>query len=228
MLELLERLQADAAFLERTRPLRNVAPKEQPAALDAFVSSMMRFAGVRRREARIARLERADRLEATGWRSNRDQVPEAIAGFGDAVRSLEQRVEALRPMFRSELDEVIGLAADETHALRQFIRSAALTIGFSGDEAEWLFSELKGIQFRPLQLLPGDPADDLLTLLNSLSAGENGLLFAGFPRLTGDTDNDARLEKIIVRLRDKGVTASVFLAIAIVLTAHAAATLKGS
>ncbi len=226
MQEQLERLRTDASFAERARQLRGTA-QAQPAALDAFVNPMMRFAAARRREARIARLERAERLEASGWRSHREQVPQAIAGFADAMRALERQVDALRPIVRAELDDVIGLAADETHALRQFIRSTALTIGFSGDETEWFFGEMKGVQFRPMALLPGDPADDLLTLLASLSAGENGLLFAGFPRLTGDADNDAKLEKIVVRLRDKGVTASVFFAIAIVLTAHVVGSLDG-
>jgi len=45
-------------------------------------------------------------------------------------------------------------------------------------------------------------------------------LLAGFVRFTGDPKFADRLERLVMRLRENGVTANIFLALAIVLVAN--------
>lgn len=104
------------------------------------------------------------------------------------------------------------------------ILERALSLGFTREEASWLFKELAAIQYRPVQLVCADGFEDLAALLAGISVGEGGLLLAGFARFTEDPEVDKRLEKIIIRLREAGVTASVFVVIVILITAHAVAT----
>jgi hypothetical protein len=147
-----------------------------------------------------------------------------MVGFSAAITQLSEHARALRPLIAPELDEVMALAAEKGHPLRGMIHETALSAGFSAEEADWVLGELEAAEYRPVQLVCGNGFEDLMTLLSGISVGESGLLVAGFPRFTGDPDLDERLEKIVVRLREKGVTASLFLALAIVLSAHAVAT----
>lgn len=90
--------------------------------------------------------------------------------------------------------------------------------------ARWSFEELALIAYRPVHIVCADGFEDFLALLDGISIGEAGLTLAGFVRFTGGPDTDRRLEKLIIRLRTAGVTASVFLALVIILTAHLVAT----
>jgi hypothetical protein len=98
---------------------------------------------------------------------------------------------------------------------------AAMSLGFSSEEAGWLLDELKAINYRPVRLVCSGGFEDLVTMLSGVSVGEGGLLLAGFLRFTGDPYTDERLQKLIIRLREHGVTANIFLVLTIVLVAHA-------
>lgn len=212
----LSRLADDPAFRKNAQALRGnaKAPDIEPV-LDHFKT----FAGVRRREARIALLQGAERIDASDWSGDRQRLPQALAGFAEVVNRLSRETEALRPVIGKDLDSVLTLAAGEKHPLRDVIRETSVSMGFSAEEVEWQLKELEAVQFSIADLLD---ADDLQTILSSVSLGENGLLMAGFVRFTGDEKNDERLERIIIRLREKGVTASIFLVFVVVLTAYAA------
>ncbi len=171
-------------------------------------------------EVRIARLEKAGREGIAEWRSYRDQVPDGLAGFGEGLKALTHHATSLETLITPALDDVISLAADHTHPLRSALHAAAISIGFSADEAQWMFDEMKQIGFKPVALVCADGFPDFVALLDGISTGESGLLLAGFVRMTGDPDTDQRIEKLVLRLRAAGVTASVFLARIVVVTAH--------
>jgi hypothetical protein len=188
--------------------------------MDSLFEHFQRFAAVRLREARVARLEKAGRVDVEDWRSHRDRIHEAVRSFSAGVRVLGDHAEALRAIISPALDDVIALAADEAHPLRRAIHAAAKSFGFSSEEAGWLFGELGKIGYRPVQLLCANGYEDLAALLAGTSTGERGLLMAGFVRFTEDPATDERLRALVIRLREKGVTASIFLALAVILTAH--------
>lgn len=224
----LSQLQGDPAFRERAAALAAAAPDGPVPALDAMLEGFRRFAAGRRREARVALLAKAEHASAEEWRVSRDRLGDAVQGFTAGLAALAELAATLRPLLTPALDDVLGLAADERHPLRTTLRETALSLGFSGEEAGWLFTELGAVGFRPVALLGAGGFEDLETLLACISAGESGLLLAGFARLTGDPEVDERLEKVVVRLREKGLTASFFLVLAVVLAAHAVATRSGS
>lgn len=210
----------------RTRAARVHEPQRVRGvrALDWMYDRLERFTSVRRREARLALLERSGRESAEDWRSHHRQLPEALAAFGDTVTLLAEHARELRPLITPALDDVIALAADEEHPLRKTLHEVAISLGFSGEETKWLFGELEALGYRPTGVLCGDGFEDLVTLLDGISVGQNGILAAGFARFTGDPSTDERLEKLVVRLRNRGATASIFLVIVIVVTAHLVAT----
>jgi len=216
----------DTSFQERAAALGAQISRDQVRPLEEMLENLRLFTAVRRREVRIARLAQAERESAAEWRANSERLPEAMAGFSSALRQLSEHARSLQPLIAPALDKVIVLTADEEHPLRRMIHETALSAGFSSEEADWLFGELKAADYQPVRLVCANGFEDLMTLLSCISVGESGLLVAGFARFTGDSDLDARLEKLVIRLREKGVTASLFLALAIVLSAHAVAAQK--
>ena len=192
-------------------------------SLDPMFEQVQRFASVRRREVRVALLQEAGR-DADDWKSHRDRVPDAVSAFNQAIKMLSDHAESLRSTITPQLDDTIAFTASEDHPLRKLIVEKSITMGFTREEADWMFKELAAIKYRPVQLLCADGFDDLTALLAGISVGEGGLLLAGFPRFTQDPDVDKRLEKIIIRFREHGVTASVFLVIVIVIAAHSVAS----
>lgn len=72
------------------------------------------------------------------------------------------------------------------------ILDRAVSLGFSAEEAGWLFKELEAIKYRPVQLLCADGFEDLDALLSGISVGEGGLLLAGFARFTDNRDHGSR------------------------------------
>lgn len=219
----LSRLASDPAFRERTAALPASATRIQASPLGAAFESMRRFTTVRRREANVALLTKAKPDRTGEWKPDPEALAEAAKGLSEALSLLSSQAAALRPLLSPELDEVIGLAADGGHPLRALLHESALSLGFSSEEAGWLFAELDAIGFRPMKLVCADGSDGLETLLSCISAGENGLLQAGFPRFIGEPEVDERLASLIIRLRDQGVTASLFLVLTIVVAANAVA-----
>jgi hypothetical protein len=219
----LRSLHIDASFCERASLIASSLPKEPAPPLEEMFAHMQQFTTVRRREVRIARLQNADRDVPDEWRSTRERLPQAVEGFCEAVKILSEHATRLQSVITPELDDVIALAADEGHPLRSMLREAAVSLGFSNEEAGWLLDELKVIKYRPVKLICNDSFDDLMTLLSGVSVGEGGLLLAGFMRFTGDPYVDERLENLIIRVREQGVTANIFLVLTIVLVAHAVA-----
>ncbi|KVM94755.1 hypothetical protein [Burkholderia stagnalis] len=230
MHDLVNSLADDAAFRERAVQLGTLVPNGAAGSLDLekLFERMQRFTAVRRREARVARLERAGGDVGDAWRSNRERIADALSGFCAALDILSAHVVRLQPLLTPALDDVIALAADGAHPLHAMLQQAAFSIGFSGDEVGWLFDELKAIGYRPVELLCADGFEDLTTLLAGVSGGEGGLLLTGFVRHTGDAAVDKRLEKIVTRFREKRVTANIFLILAVVLVAHAVVLHSGS
>lgn len=228
MIDIHHKLVLDAPFSERAAALGALVPKEAVRPLDEMFEHMQHFTPIRRREMRIARLDKADRDVPAEWRSNRERVPTAVSGFCVAMKILSEHANTLQPLITPALDDVVALAADDGHPLRQMLHEVALSLGFSSEEAGWLFDELKAIHYRPVKLVCKGGFEDLVTLLSGVSMGEGGLLLAGFLRLTGDPDVDERLEKLVIRLRENGVTASIFMALTIILVAHAVAVQHAS
>jgi len=219
----LERVIADPVFQAHASAIRRSIAAGDVRALDDVFEHVQRFAHVRQREVRVARLKEAGRAVASDWQSHRERVPDAVAAFGKAVKMLSDHTHALRPFISPLLDSVIALASAENHPLHTLILERAISMGFTHAEAGWLFKELAAIDYRPMRLLCADGVEDLSALLAGTSVGEGGLLLAGFARFTGDPDVDKRLEKVIIRLREQGVTTSIFLVLVIVIAAHAAA-----
>lgn len=217
-------LAADASFHEAAAALGAAVPKGDVRPLDEMLHQMQCFAAARRREVRLARLRNANRPGASQWGLRGDRVVEAISSFGAAVKALSALAGELRPLITPALDDVIALAADEGHLLSRGFHQTAVSLGYTTAEVGWLFEELALIAYRPVHIVCADGFEDFLALLDGISIGEAGLTLAGFVRFTGDPDTDRRLEKLIIRLRTAGVTASVFLALVIILTAHLVAT----
>lgn len=221
-----DRLAADASFRERAIALGVSVTKDGVQPLDDLLQPLQRFATARRHEVRVARLKQAQRTSAAEWRLPAERMAEAIRGFSAGVKALATAANELRPLITPALDDAIALAADESHPLSRLLHEAAVSLGFSTAEVGWLFGELEAIAYRPVHIVCAGGFEDLLALLAAASAGEIGLTVAGFVRFTGDPALDRRLEGLVVRLRKAGVTASVFLALVIILTAHFAATLQ--
>lgn len=221
----LDNLIADPSFRERASAMCAGSAPSSARPLGDMFEHVRRFAAVRLREVRISLLIEAGRTEADDWQSHRDRVPDAVSAIGAAVKMLSEDAHALRPLITPALDEVIALASDAGHPLHKMLEDKALELGFTRKEAAWLFNELEAIDYRPVQLICASGFEDLAALLAGISVGEGGLLLAGFVRFTGDPDTDQRLEQLVVRLRKRGVTASVFLVLVIVLTANAVARL---
>jgi hypothetical protein len=219
-------LHLDPLFRGHAAALGMLVPKDQVLPLDAMFENMRRFTDVRRHEARLAILEASDRAIHVEWRSKRKHFPDAVKGFSDALKLLSEHAKVLQPLIVPALDDVIALAADDGHPLHMRLSESALSLGYSRNEADWFFNELGAIEYRPVNLVCANGFEDFVALLSSISLGEAGLLLAGFARFTGDPGNDERLEKLIIRLREKDVTPSIFLALTIVITAHAVATLE--
>lgn len=223
MTQSVERLAADAAFRERAGAVGASLPGEVPP-LEAMLAHMRRFSTARRREVRVNRLKSASRAGAAKWQSFRAGLPEAIAAFNAGVQALSELAQTLRPLINPALDNVMALAADEDHPLHRALHQTGKSFGLADDEIEWALDELAAIDYKPVHLVCTDGFEDIVALLNGVSAGELGLLLAGFIRFTGDIETDARLQKIVARLRSAGVTASVLLVLFIVATAHFVAT----
>lgn len=218
-------LHLDPSFRERAAGIGTLVPKDQIFPLDAMFEPWRRFTDFRRREWFAIR-EASDRSIAVEWRSNREHFPDAVKGFSDALKMLSEHAKLLQPVIVPALDDVIALGADDGHPLHMRLSESALSLGYSRDEADWFFSELRRIEYRPVRFVCANGVEDLTVLLSSMSLGEAGVLLAGFARFTGDPSNDDRLAKLIIRLREKDVTASIFLALTIIITAHAVATLE--
>lgn len=219
----LAQLTADAAFCQSALALWATLPATpQPVAqpLDELFSQIQYFARIRRREARLARLEKANRAIIAEWRSNRQYIPAAIHAFNTALLLLAEQASVLQPLLTPALDNVIALAATESHPLRQLLQLNAIALGFTLEEVEWLFGELNAIKYRPVALVCADDFDNLRALIAGVSVGETGLLLAGFARFTGKAAIDERLTKVILRLRERGATASIFLVLLIIFVAH--------
>jgi hypothetical protein len=220
----LDQVIADPVFNKHASAMRAAIPKGPVQSLDGVFEHVQRFAAVRRREVRVSLLQEAGRAGASDWQSHRERVPDAVGALGTAMKTLSDHAHGFKSLISPKLDEVIALASAENHPLHQMILDRAVSLGFTREEAGWLFSELEAIKYRPVQLLCADGFDDLAALIASISVGEGGLLLAGFARFTDDPEIDKRLEKIIIRLREQGVTASIFLVLVIVITAHAVAS----
>lgn len=220
-------LTADAAFTKQAAALRASVPAGAVRPLDGLFDEMQRFTSIRRREVRVALLDQAGRSSAA-WQAHRAAVPNAVAGFGAALATLSEQAHALQPLITPALDDVIALVGEKGHPLRAMLNEAGASLGFSSEETDWLLEELQRIEYRPVRLVCADGFKDLETLLSGISVGENGLLVAGFVRFTGDEETDARLEAIVIRLREARVTASMFLIVAIVLIAQAVAEQSAS
>lgn len=212
-------LAEDASFKKLSSSLAGAAKKCKALPLEPLLSSIRRFAAVRRREVRLARLENAERGDIAQWRSKRSEIAGAVTDFEEAIKLLAEHVGAVRPLITTELDEVVRLARDD-HPLRRNLYDAASSMGFSADEAQWLFQQLEALDYAPVKALCGNGPEDLTALLSGSSAGENGLLMAGFVRFTGDVEVDGRLQSLVLRLSAAGATASVFLALVIVVAAN--------
>lgn len=219
MTTFVQNLANDAAFRQRAGTVDGI-PAGAVQPLDAMLGHLRRFGTARRREVRLAQLKSASRAGAAKWQAYRSSLGDAIAGFQAGLAALTEQAVTLRPLITPALDGVIALAADDEHPLRIAIHETARSFGVSDDEIEWAFGELAGIDFQPVRLVCADGFEDLRALLDSLSCGELGLLQAGFARFTGATEIDQRIERLIGRLRAQDVTASLLLALIIVVTAH--------
>ena len=215
---------ADRDFQKLASAFRKRVSLDKVLPLEPAFEHVRRFASVRRREVRVSLLQEAGHADEGDWRLHRERVPEAVSAFSTAVKMLSDEAQALSPLISPQLDDVIALAASQEHPLHKMILDRAVSLGFTQMEANWLFKELEAVKYRPVGLACADGFEDLAALLAGISVGEGGLLLAGFVRFTGDPEIDKRLERIVVRLRDQGVTASVFLVLVIVITAHAVAS----
>ena len=220
----LDQVIADPVFKKHAKAMSGSVPKGPVQSLDGVFEQVQRFASVRRREVRVSLLQEAGRAGASDWQSHRERVPDAVGAIGAAVKTLSDHAHGFKSLISPQLDDVIALASAEDHPLHRMILDRAVSLGFTREEAGWMFNELAAIKYRPVQLLCADGFEDLAALLAGISVGEGGLLIAGFTRFTDDPETDKRLEKIIIRLREQGVTASVFLVLVIVIAAHAVAS----
>lgn len=225
-----EQLSADAAFRKRASAMRAAAPAGKLQPIDDIFEHLQRFAAIRRREVRVALLTEAGRTDEDKWHSYRDSIPDAISSMNAAVKRLSTSAEALKSLISPQLDDVLALAAKETHPLYKMLQERAVALGFTQKEAAWLLGELQSIKYQAVQRVCADGFDDFTALLAGISIGEAGLLVAGFVRFTGDPAIDKRIESIVIRLREQGVTASIFIAVVIVWVAHVVAqqSLKAS
>lgn len=218
-----EQLSADAAFRKRASAMRAAAPAGKLQPIDDIFEHLQRFAAIRRREVRVLLLTEAGRADEDKWQSYRERIPDAISSMNAAVKLLSANAQALKPLISPQLDEVLALAAKENHPLYKMLQERAVALGFTQKETAWLLGELQSMKYQAVQRVCADGFDDLTALLAGISIGEAGLLMAGFVRFTGDPGIDKRIESIVIRLREQGVTASIFIAVVIVWVAHVVA-----
>ncbi len=207
---------ADTFFRDQAAALGTRAPQDALRPFEPMLEPLRKLSATRRRA-----IYAPEQTAETGAGGTAAAGPGgALPGFADAVWVLAAQADILRPLITPALDDVLCLAADERHPLRTVLSHGARAFGFSSQETAWLFDELDGIRFRPVSLVCAGGFEDLQALLAGISVGEAGLLAAGFVRLTGDPVTDERLEKLVRRLSDKGVTASLFLVLVIVVAAQ--------
>lgn len=213
----------DGFFRDQAAALGTRTPHDPLRSFEAMFEPLRSYTAARRRAVQCAHQDQAEEDGAGEPAAEGLSGALPLSGFADAVRVLAAQAETLRPLITPALDDVLALAADERHPLRALLSQGSRAFGFSSQEAGWLFDELEAVQFRPVALVCADGFEDLQALLAAISVGESGLLVAGFVRFTGDPATDERLEKLVLRLRDRGVTPSLFLALMIVLAAQAVA-----
>lgn len=225
-----DQLAADSSFRKRASAMRSAVPAVNLRPIDDIFEHLQRFIAIRRREVRVSLLTEAGRADEDKWQSYRDRIPDAISSMNTAVKRLAENAQALKPLISPLLDEVLALAAKETHPLYIMLREKFIALGLSQKEADWLLGELQPIKYQIVQHVCTGGIDDLLALLAGISVGEAGLLVGGFVRFTGDPQTDERIESIVIRLREQGVTANIFLAVIVVWIAHSVArqSLKAS
>jgi hypothetical protein len=213
-------LTSDLLFRERVTALIGSTAGDGSSSLDEVLANLRIFITVRRREVRVARLRKAERIEAAEWRTDGTRFAGAIGAFAAAITGLSKAAKSVQPLITPALDNVLVLAADVQHPLRQTLHQSLSGVGIADDEIAWLFGELSKVNFRPVNLVCTDGFDDLLVMIEAVSVGEAGLLAAGFPRLTGDPGIDERVKNLVLRLRRAGLTANFFLGLVIVIAAH--------
>jgi hypothetical protein len=211
----------ETSFRDQAAALGTRTPHDPLRPFEAMFEPLRSYTAARRRAVQCAHQDQAN--EAGAGQPAAEGLAGALPGFADAVRVLAAQAESLRPLITPAFDDVLALAADERHPLRALLSQGSRAFGFSSQEAGWLFDELAAVQFRPVALVCADGFEDLQALLAAISVGESGLLVAGFVRFTGDPATDERLEKLVLRLRDRSVTPSLFLALMIVLAAQTVA-----
>lgn len=213
------KLHNDRQFTSIAAGFRTGRDAPRPPLTDTL-AKLRSFGTARARDVRIAQLEEGGRRVAAEWRIQGDQLADAMRDFHAAVTLLHAHVTALRPMLSAQLDDVIMLAADKGSPMRNVLEDAAHDLGFTRSELDWFWRELAHVEFRPARYV----ADDLATLLAGISVGEVGLHRVGFVRTTGDEALDRQLVRVVVRLREQGLTASLFLVLALIIAADAVAT----
>lgn len=206
----------EIAFRSQAAAAGTRTPDDPLRPFEAMFEPVRSFTAARRRAVLRAGLIPVDGDAAQAG----DDASAALGGLAGAVRHLAAQAAALQPLITPALDDVLALAADEGHPLRAVLAHGARAFGFSSQEMGWLFDELAAVGFRPVGLVCAGGFEDLEALLAGISVGESGPVVAGFARFTGDPATDERLGKLVLRLGEKGVTASLFLALVIVLAAQ--------
>jgi len=81
MLDSLRRLASDPSLRERTVALDGLVAREAVPPIEAMFHHFRRFTVARRREARVAWLEKAGRDTWNDWRLDREGVATVVSGF---------------------------------------------------------------------------------------------------------------------------------------------------
>jgi hypothetical protein len=223
MTDSFDKLAANASFRKLASAMRSAVPTGKLQPIDGIFEHIQRFMSIRRHEVRVMLLTEAGRADEDKWQSYRDRIPDAINSMNTAVKLLSANAQALKPLISSQLDDVLALAAKETHPLHTMLRERFIALGLSQKEADWLHGELQSIKYQIVQYVCADGIDDLLALLAGISVGEAGLSVAGFVRFTGDPKTDERIESVVIRLREQSITANILLVLIIVWIAHTVA-----
>lgn len=191
------------------------------ARLNEFDTHLTAYGATRRRAARLHRLSIAGRpIEPLNETiTSGTELPQALLSFASAAEKIREALTHLQPVLHPDLDNLLALHQNDGHPLREGLQRQAAGWNFAPEELNWCFGEYAATGNQPLQTMMGDEFEDLLAITHGASTGEHGILQCGFMRLTGNAEMDERIERVVLRCREAGMTASLYHLIPVVLTA---------
>jgi hypothetical protein len=200
-------------------PALRKAAEEMVPSIAALVGGMAKINQVRRAAAQ--------RRRAGGGAADEGAIELSAATARDFHMALEALAPKLAGLLTPKLDFLLDTLGSEASALRRALGEVSAHMQFSPEEFDWLIDEAARMQFAVVSHLLGGDAAQLPLLLRGFSGHGADPLHFGFVAMTGEAATDQHLASLIARCRGKGVTASLFHLLPLIVTLGLIASTPG-